>query len=367
MVDSITKTNDVCKYHESAKAFDDFLINSLSQVYIPITKAELWDDDESNMHRRIEIYTILSEILKTLDILIQPLCPFTSEYLYQTAFAQKKSILLERWPVKQNELINDGLEESFDLMREAVSISAAARMKAKLKRRWPLNEAIICVKKGQKEKIDSLDVLLKSQLNIESTKTVEIENSDGLEQFLEIRSKGVPVKPIIELERKAIGPKAKQDMGNLLQLFSQTSPENIISDLEQKGNYTFSIEGRDIVLDKEDFIVNFDVNEGFAFSQRNDMIVIISTQRNQEMMAKGLIKDLARRLQTLRKERGYNPTDVLEIASITELDNDSIKMIKDKVEEIAFLVRVKKVSFDKICKEYKEDDIDGQKIKISVE
>ncbi len=367
LVDSITKTNDVCKYHESAKAFDDFLINSLSQVYIPITKAELWDDDESNMQRRIEIYTILSEILKTLDILIQPLCPFTSEYLYQTTFAQKKSILLERWPVKQNELINDGLEESFDLMREAVSISAAARMKAKLKRRWPLNEAIICVKKGQKEKIDSLEALLKSQLNIESTKTVEIENSDGLEQFLEIRSKGVPVKPIIELERKAIGPKAKQDMGNLLQLFSQTSPENIISDLEQKGNYTFSIEGRDIVLDKEDFIVNFDVNEGFAFSQRNDMIVIISTQRNQEMMAKGLIKDLARRLQTLRKERGYNPTDVLEIASITELDNDSIKMIKDKVEEIAFLVRVKKVSFDKTCKEYKEDDIDGQKIKISVE
>ena len=42
-------------------------------------------------------------------------------------------------------------------------------------------------------------------------------------------------------------------------------------------------------------------------------------------------------------------------------------MIKEKNDELAFLVRVKKVNFEKSCKEYKDDDIDGQKIKISVE
>ena len=85
------------------------------------------------------------------------------------------------------------------------------------------------------------------------------------------------------------------------------------------------------------------------------------------MMAKGLVKDIARRLQTLRKERGYNPTDVLDVASILELDKESLEMIKERKEELAFLVRVKKVDFEKSCKEYKEYDIDGQKIKISVE
>ena len=85
------------------------------------------------------------------------------------------------------------------------------------------------------------------------------------------------------------------------------------------------------------------------------------------MMAKGLVKDVARRLQTLRKERGYNPTDVLEIASILELDEESLGMIKEKSEDLAFLVRVKKVNFEESCKEYKQDDIDGQKIRISVE
>ena len=85
------------------------------------------------------------------------------------------------------------------------------------------------------------------------------------------------------------------------------------------------------------------------------------------MMAKGLIKDLARRIQTLRKEKGYNPTDILERASILDLDQDSLNLIKDKTEDIAFLVRVKNVDFTESCKNYKEDDIDGLKIKIAVE
>ena len=84
-------------------------------------------------------------------------------------------------------------------------------------------------------------------------------------------------------------------------------------------------------------------------------------------MAKGLIKDLARRLQTLRKERGYNPTDILTKASILDLDSESLEMIKGNEKELAFLVRVKEVSFSESCKEYKDDEIDGHKIRISVE
>ena len=94
---------------------------------------------------------------------------------------------------------------------------------------------------------------------------------------------------------------------------------------------------------------------------------MISLERDDEMMAKGLINDLARRLQTLRKDRGYNPTDILSKASILDLDPESFDLIKEKTDEIAFLVRVKQVDFEQSCKEYKNDDIDGLKIRISVE
>ena len=115
------------------------------------------------------------------------------------------------------------------------------------------------------------------------------------------------------------------------------------------------------------FIINFDASENFAVAKREDYSVFISTSRNKEMMAKGLVKDIARRLQTLRKEKGYNPTDVLNVASILDLEEESLEMIKEKAKELAFLVRVKQVNFTDSCKEYKDDDIDGQKIRIAVE
>jgi isoleucyl-tRNA synthetase len=323
----MTEKNQACKFHECAKAIDDFIINNLSQIYIPITRGELWDEDEEKKERRLSIYAVLSEVLKTLDILIHPFCPFTSEYLYQTVFHEKQSILLDRWPSYQESLVNEKIEESFDIMKDVVSTSSAARMKGKLKRRWPLNEAQICVKKDQKIKLESLAELLQSQLNVEKFSIVETEKESGLEQLLELKQLGLPVKAVIELERKRIGPKAKQHMGKLVAAFNETNPEEITSSLQKDGKYSFDIDGEAISLDEDDFIIDFDASENFAAAKRDTYTVLISTSRNKEMMAKGLVKDIARRLQTLRKERGYTPTDVLGVASILELDEESLEMI----------------------------------------
>nr|AIE96541.1 isoleucyl-tRNA synthetase (IARS, ileS) [uncultured marine thaumarchaeote AD1000_80_F03] len=362
-----TKSNNECKFHESASAIEDFLINSLSQIYIPITKPELWNDDENKKDRRHVIYAIIAESLKTLDILIHPFSPFTSEYLYTTTFGDKESILLETWPKSTPALVNESVEESFDIMNEIVSVCAAARMKGKLKRRWPLKHAIICVEKGLQKKIELLSELLQSQLNVEDYKIIELENHEGISEMLEMKKSGVPVIPKIELNRKTIGPKAKQNLGKLLEIFSETKPDEIIQGLEKDSSFTFDVNGTKISLDTDDFIIEFDVQEDFTFSRRNNLIGIISTERNEELMAKGLIKDLARRLQALRKERGYNPTDVLNTASVLDLDEESLSMIKNKTEDLSFLVRVKQVNFTQTCKKYKDDDIDGQKIRISVE
>ena len=41
LIKKITEKNETCRYHEAAKAIDDYIINSLSQIYIPITRGEL--------------------------------------------------------------------------------------------------------------------------------------------------------------------------------------------------------------------------------------------------------------------------------------------------------------------------------------
>ena len=215
--------------------------------------------------------------------------------------------------------------------------------------------------------MELLSEQLRNQLNVESYKIIELENHANISEFLEMKKANLPVVPKVELERKTIGPKAKQSLEKMMEIFGKTNPEEIVQRLAKNGLFTFDIDGNKIPLDIDDFIIGFDVKEGFAFSKRNNLTVIISTDRNEELMAKGLIKDLARRLQALRKERGYNPTDILNTASVLDLDQESLAMLKDKTEELGFLVRVKQVNFTKTCKEYKNDDIDGQKIKISVE
>ena len=362
----INEYNDKCRFHETAKSIEDFIINSLSQVYIPITRSELWTEDEKQKPRRLAIYAILSETLKTLDILLHPFSPFITEYLYLATYGDKKSILLENWPSPEKSLIDDNLEESFDLMKEIVSVSSAARMKGKLKRRWPLNEAIICTLKSQKKKLDSLSEFLRSQLNVEKYQIIELENQDGLPFFSEAIKSNLPLVPNVELDRKKIGPKVKQNVGKLIQKVSDTDPKKIVEGL-QSGTFSFDLDGSMVTLDKDDFVLDFDAKQGYAVARREGIIVFISTTRNREMMARGLVKDLARRLQTLRKEIGYSPTDIIDTAYILDLDPESLEMIKEKADELAFLVRVKRVDFTDTAKEYKQEDIDGLKVRISVE
>ena len=154
-------------------------------------------------------------------------------------------------------------------------------------------------------------------------------------------------------------------MGKLVAKFGETNHEEIVSS-QNNSRYDFEIDGEIISL-IEDFVVDFDADENFAVAKRDNYVVFISTSRNKEMMAKGLVKDVARRLQTLRKERGYNPTDVLEVASILDLDEESLEMIKEKSQDLAFLVRVKTVNFEKHVKNTKMMILTDRKIRISVE
>ena len=433
LVRDATILADRCKLHEYAKAIENFIINQLSQVYIPITRTEIWDEDESRQDRHYTIYAVLLQVLRTLDILIHPISPDISEYLYLNGLHTKnilddamttrtisaadtiqKSILLDDWPTPQDSLINDKVESAFDLLQDCVSIAASARMKAKLKRRWPLNEAIICIKtqdnstnqtsshaslyhsnkQNQKEMLLSLSSLLQAQLNVEKCVIYEISSGidatttntitdspsttlDDLAYLLEMQKRSLPIKPKVDLDRKKIGPKAKHLVSSVLQKYQETDPAIFIESLQKNSRYVFELKGEQekVVAVPDDFIICIDAADGYAIAQRNNITVILSTVRNKEMMARGLVKDTARRIQTMRKEKGYNPTDILQKALILDLDESSKQMLEEKSKELAFLIRVNSIQFTQGNSnnadtsnniEYKNDDIDGKKIRIGL-
>ena len=63
------------------KLIDDFTIESFSQIYLPMVRNEIWNDDESQLNRRLSIYSIISHILHIIDILLHPISnPLKSVY-----------------------------------------------------------------------------------------------------------------------------------------------------------------------------------------------------------------------------------------------------------------------------------------------
>lgn len=366
LITNVGALNDRCRYHESAKALEDFLVNQLSQVYVRTTRAELWDEDESKRERRLAIYAVLHHALGTLDLLLHPFCPFITEYLYR-GFGGKESMLLEAWPEPRADLEDKDAERSFDALIEVSSVAAAARTKCRMKQRWPLDEAIICMAEGDAQLLVPLSDTLSSWLNVQSHSVREVRASDDLDLALELMGMDLPVCPTLELKRERLGPRMKNLMAGLVREFGRADHADVIRSLCRSGSYDLDVDGRLVALERDDVGVSLEAGDGFAAARRGRIMVFVSTARNREMTAMGLVKDVARRLQKLRKERGYNPTDVLDVASVLDLDDEQNKMILERTDDLAFLVRVRRIDLRESCNEYARDEIDGQKIRISVE
>ena len=111
--------------------------------------------------------------------------------------------------------------------------------------------------------------------------------------------------------------------------------------------------------------------ENWVSSQENDITVFVSGQRDDTLLGEGIMRDLARRVQALRKEMGFTPTDVLESVHIAELDAESMPLLEPYLEVMAGLVRTRKVYLrssrnEEHAAEWHESELDGKKIFINI-
>ena len=110
--------------------------------------------------------------------------------------------------------------------------------------------------------------------------------------------------------------------------------------------------------------------ENWVSSQEEDITVFVSGQRDDKLLGEGIMRDLARRVQALRKEMGFVPTEVLESVHIAELDAESAGLLEPYLEEMAGLVRARKVYLHSKCTEveaqWHESELDGKKIFLNI-
>ena len=378
LISEVTEAFSRCRFHEGAKAIDEFVINYLSQTYIPLTRNMIWDDSTENLDRRLAIYSVICHVLLQIDIMLHPLSPFITEYLYLTCLCKdKKSVLLENWPTHDQKLVNSKVEVTFDRIKEIVSLANAARNLANLKRRWPVKEALICGSNMQSLDIDGISDALKSQLNVEQYRLIEIADAHSkIGKVAGLLDSNMPIVIDVSLVRKNVAPRVKADIAKVTKAFEYTNKLSLLNSLLH-GSYSLEYDDNNddggkkyVELSPTDVEITYRASEGYMLSERDDLIVFISTSRDKDLIAKGILRDLARQLQQLRKERQYNPTEILNAAYVSGLNDDEITKLTEMKDELTYLVRVKSSVLSKeplASVNYKEIEIDGREFKVSVE
>lgn len=371
LVLEVTQALDQCRFHEAAKAMDAFIINHLSQTYVPMTRNIIWDDSPENLDRRLAVYSVIGHVLMQLNIMLHPLSPFITEYLYVTCFNRKESILLESWPKREEKLINPKVELAFDRIKDIVSLANAARNLASLKRRWPIKEVIICGQDLKSLDVEGISDVLKNQLNADQYRLVEIAAGSQLEKVANLLNNKMPIYVSVSLVRKNIAPKVKADIDKVAQAFERVDKLELVRTLQRSDGHLLTYNNsKTIKLSPSDVEIAYKASDGYSSSERDGLIVFVSSIRDKGLIAKGLLRDLARQLQQLRKERQYNPTDIVNGAYIAGLTEDEIATLSLMKDELTYLVRVKDVIFLEepvMNVRYKEVEIDGREFKISVE
>jgi valyl-tRNA synthetase len=113
------------------------------------------------------------------------------------------------------------------------------------------------------------------------------------------------------------------------------------------------------------------VGESWVSAVEGDIAIVVNGQRDEKLLGEGLMRDLARRVQALRKQLGYMPTDVLDGVHIAALDVESSKLVSPYLTEMTELVRTRKVNLHEKTEEvpeaeWHETELDGKTIFISI-
>ena len=348
-----------CRYNDASKRLEGEIVEVLSQNYVRMVRNELWSDDPEARERRLAIYAVIAFALRTLDILLHPVSPFATEYLYQETFlggAWKAPLLLEDVPVLE---LPPGASRDRGVVDLALKVEGAcnaARMKAKLKRRWPLRELRLLVNQ------DELDVAREAKEIISLTCNVK-------KVTVETGVAALPIAVTLSPNRSKVGALFKESSNAVMKAMPALQGDQAWTTYQGGKPVPVGLDSGkvEVPLDALDF--NFTGTGEWEAVAREGMIVVLEKVRDDALIAEGLMRDVARRLQALRKARGYSPTAILERASVTGLDEEMTRLLVPLEKDLAFLVRVKemKVLPEKTeGPEWEEDELDGRPIYIDV-
>ncbi|RLE54632.1 MAG: isoleucine--tRNA ligase [Thermoprotei archaeon] len=347
--------------HEAVRALRRFTVEDLSHWYIMLIRRRVWIEEERL--EKLTAYITLFYVLEKLLRLLAPFLPMITEAIYQRMFRPAlkeapESIHYLEYPLPDEKLIDERCERLMDVVKEIVEKVSALRMKAGVKRRWPLRELVIATDSQEvREAIDMYRKILLTQCNV---KKVEVVPSSEVRKF---------IRYVIEPVFSKIGPVYRGLTKKIVEYLSKQRPEDIAAALLEKGCIEFEIEGQVVRLSRDMINIREEPQTDYLITETRNFKVILSTTLTKEEIAEGLARDVVRRIQYMRKVLDLPLDATIEV--VVYGPESEIELIKQYTHFIASETRARKVKFvgsrDEVTGDLvTEWEIDGSKYVIGV-
>ena len=338
------------KIPEAARALDDF-VDEMSNWYVRRSRERFWA--KGMPQEKINAYMTLYTALETLIKAAAPMIPFMTEDIYQNLVRSvdptaKESIHLCDFPEVNEAYIDTELEENMERVLKVVVLGRACRNKSNIKNRQPIGKMFV---KADFELSDFFKEIIADELNIK-----EVEFTDDVRAFT-----SYSFKP----QLRTVGPKYGKFLGKIKEALAKLDGNKAMDQLNAGEPLKFDFDGTEVVLEKEDLLIDMAQVEGYVSEGDNAVTVVLDTNLSDELIEEGFVREIVSKIQTMRKEAGFEVMDKI----IVNVDkNDKIKaIIEDNLDEIKSEVLADNVEFDRINGYEKEWNINGEKVTFSVE
>ena len=338
------------KIPEAAKALQS-VVDDMSNWYVRRSRERFWAKgmEQDKINAYMTLYTALVEICKTAA----PMIPFMTEDIYQNLVRSidanaPESIHLCDFPKVNEAHIDKELEENMDRVLKLVVMGRACRNTANIKNRQPIGQMYV---KADFELSEFFDAIVADELNVKNvTFTQEVRDFTSYS-----------FKP----QLKTVGPKYGKLLGGIKNVLSGLDGNAAMDELNANGCLRFEVNGEEVVLNREDLLIDTAQMEGYVSEDDNGITVVLDTNLSEELLEEGFVREIISKVQTMRKEADF---EVMDKIVITYEGSEKAETVfaknADEIGAETLALEVKKATPAGYVKEWK---INGEAVTLGVE
>ena len=286
------------KVPEAARALLDF-VDEMSNWYVRRSRPRFWAQAESD-DRTAAFMTLYTALVSTAKV-AAPMAPFMSEEIYRNLVCSvdksaPESVHLCLYPAYEESRVDKQLEAEMDEVLQVVTLGRAARNLSNLKNRQPLQALYTDANSGLGQLYTDI---IKQELNVK-----DVQFLTDMSQFT-----AYTFKPQLKLLGKKLGKR----LGAVRQALQELDGSAAKKELDATGALKLSLPDGDIELTAEELLIETAQKEGYTSVSDRGVTVVLDTALTQELIQEGFVREIISKLQTMRKEAGFNVTDHIEV------------------------------------------------------